>query len=254
MHFMIPKAIHYCWFGHNPLPEQAKKCIDSWKLFFPDCDIVEWNESNFDISIVPFVAEAYKLKKWAFVSDYARFWILYNYGGLYFDTDVEVIKNMDPIVAKGPFIGCEKNDNSSNVRINAGLGLGAEKGMKFYQEILEIYNNLHIVTKLGLIQLHSVVDIVSEYLERHGAEKKDIVQSVCGVNIFPTEYFCPKDYYTGQLKITENTYCIHHYDASWVRPHHLEVCEIPFWNFFHLRNYQILWRLRNILGRYRVER
>ena len=104
---MIPKVIHYCWFGGNPLPASAKKCIASWRKYLPDYEIKEWNESNFDVNIIPYTAEAYKAKKYAFVSDYARFWILYKYGGLYFDTDVEVIKNMDDIIAKGAFMGCE---------------------------------------------------------------------------------------------------------------------------------------------------
>lgn len=102
---MIPKVIHYCWFGGNPLPKSAQKCIALWRKYLPDYEIKEWNENNFDVNIIPYTAEAYKAKKYAFVSDYARFWILYKYGGLYFDTDVEVIKNMDDIISKGPFMG-----------------------------------------------------------------------------------------------------------------------------------------------------
>ena len=103
----IPKIIHYCWFGRNPLPPMAIKCIESWKKYLPDFEIKEWNEDNFDIAINPYVEEAYHMKKYAFVSDYARFWILYNYGGLYFDIDVELLKPIDDILAKGPFMGLE---------------------------------------------------------------------------------------------------------------------------------------------------
>lgn len=106
---MIPKIIHYCWFGGNPLPEDAKKCIASWKKYLPDYEIKEWNESNFDVNCCPYVKEAYEAKKYAFVSDYARFHVLYREGGLYFDTDVEVIKNMDYIIAAGNFMGFEKS-------------------------------------------------------------------------------------------------------------------------------------------------
>ena len=102
---MIPKIIHYCWFGRNPLPDSAKKCIESWRKFFPEYEIKEWNEDNFDVHLIPYVEEAYNAKKYAFVSDYARFWILYFYGGVYFDTDVEVIRPMDDILAKGGFMG-----------------------------------------------------------------------------------------------------------------------------------------------------
>jgi len=102
---MIPKIIHYCWFGRNPLPASALKCIYSWRKFLPNYEIKEWNEDNFDVNIIPYTREAYEAKKYAFVSDYARFYILYHYGGLYFDTDVEIIKPMDDIVERGNFYG-----------------------------------------------------------------------------------------------------------------------------------------------------
>ena len=101
----IPKTIHYCWFGRNPLPSLAIKCIASWKKYLPDYEIKEWNEDNFDVNVIPYTREAYAAKKYAFVSDYARFKILYEEGGLYFDTDVEVIKPFDDIIARGAFMG-----------------------------------------------------------------------------------------------------------------------------------------------------
>ena len=107
---MIPKVVHYCWFGGNQLPDDAKKCIESWRKFFPEYEIKEWNERNFDFNCCDYVKEAYAAQKWAFVSDYARFWILYHEGGLYFDTDVEVIKDMSDIIAKGAFMGCETDN------------------------------------------------------------------------------------------------------------------------------------------------
>ena len=105
---MIPKIIHYCWFGRNPLPESAVKCINSWKKYFPDYEIKEWNEDNFEVNIIPYTREAYEAKKYAFVSDYARMWILYHHGGLYFDTDVEVVKPLDDIIRGGNFLGVEQ--------------------------------------------------------------------------------------------------------------------------------------------------
>ena len=104
---MIPKVIHYCWFGRNPLPPFAVKCIESWKKFLPGYEIKEWNEDNFDVNIIPYTQEAYEARKYAFVSDYARFYILYHHGGIYFDTDVEVIKSIDDIIERGAFMGCE---------------------------------------------------------------------------------------------------------------------------------------------------
>ena len=125
---MIPKIIHYCWFGRNPLPELARKCIASWRKYLPDYEIKEWNEDNFDVNIIPYTAEAYAQKKYAFVSDYARFWILYRYGGIYFDTDVEVIRPLDDIIARGCFMGFETDpapkQNGVDACVNPGLGLG----------------------------------------------------------------------------------------------------------------------------------
>ena len=117
---MIPKIIHYCWFGRGPLPELAQKCIASWKKYLPDYEIKEWNEDNFDVNIIPYTAEAYKAKKYAFVSDYARFWILYRYGGIYFDTDVEVIRPMDDIIERGNFMGFETDPKQPRPRHGGG--------------------------------------------------------------------------------------------------------------------------------------
>lgn len=141
---MIPKVINYCWFGGNPLPASAQKCIASWRKYLPDYEIKEWNESNFDVNIIPYTAEAYKAKKYAFVSDYARFWILYRYGGLYFDTDVEVIRNMDDIIANGAFMGLEKKQagaTPTQLGVAPGLGLGVNPGLGLYKELLDVYDD-----------------------------------------------------------------------------------------------------------------
>ena len=155
---MIPKIIHYCWFGGKSLPESAKKCIASWKKYLPDYEIKEWNESNFNVNIIPYTAEAYRAKKYAFVSDYARFYILYKYGGLYFDTDVEVIRNMDDIIARGPFMGCEgeakqpmngTRDKATTLGVAPGLGLGVNPGLGLYKEIIDIYKQKSFLKKMG---------------------------------------------------------------------------------------------------------
>lgn len=217
---MIPKVIHYCWFGGNPLPKSAQKCIASWRKYLPDYEIKEWNESNFDVNIIPYTAEAYKAKKYAFVSDYARFWILYKYGGLYFDTDVEVIKNMDDIIAKGPFMGCENEAKPgatpAQLGVAPGLGLGVNPGLGLYGEILNWYNTHHFITWTGVIE-KNVVDITTEILNKNGIEILDAgVLKSSGILIYPREYFCPKDYITGEMNITDKTKSIHHYSATWV--------------------------------------
>ena len=208
---MIPHVIHYCWFGGKPLPELAKKCIASWIKFLPDYEIKEWNETNFDVNCSNYVREAYQAQKWAFVSDYARFWILYNYGGLYFDTDVEVIKPIDDIIEKGAFMGCEASDKCA-----PGLGLGVNPGLGLYKEILESYDHSHFLNEDGSYNYFTVVDRVTSILVDYGFKDMNSIQNIANINIYPKDYFCPMDYATGKLEVTSNTRSIHWYDASWL--------------------------------------
>ena len=212
---MIPKIIHYCWFGGNPLPEPAQKCISSWGKFLPDYEIKEWNESNYDVRKIPYIAQAYDAKKYAFVSDYARFDILYHYGGVYFDTDVEVIKDLRPIIEKGAFIGIEKG---TRPLLNAGLCIASPAATDIYREILTSYQSEQFINKNGSLNLKTVVDRVSEIFVKHGFVSKDCLQNIANTTIYPSEYYCPKDNRTGELNITTNTYTIHHYDGSWTIP------------------------------------
>ena len=214
---MIPKIIHYCWFGHNPLPEEAHKCIASWKNYFPDYDIIEWNESNFDVNRIPYTKEAYKLKKYAFVSDYARMWILYHYGGLYFDTDVEVIRPIDDIILLGSFMGMEAQHNGvSTIAVAPGLGLGVNPGLGLIKTILQNYENRHFVSWDGRIT-DTIVSIVSTIMIKEGIEQlPDGIYKCDELFLYPPEYFCPLNYFTGEMNITENTRSIHHYAATWV--------------------------------------
>lgn len=215
----IPKIIHYCWFGKNPLPNTAIKCIESWKKFFPDYEIKEWNEDNFDVNVIPYTAQAYAAKKYAFVSDYARFWILYNYGGLYFDTDVEVIRPMDDIVSKGPFMGCEKpyveGVKPNKLGVAPGLGLGINAGLGLIKEILDEYETFCFINTDGSLNLTTIVEYTTNILCKHGLKNTPEIQLVAGCYIYPSDYFSPKNVDTRELAITENTRSIHHYDASW---------------------------------------
>ena len=229
---MIPKVIHYCWFGRNPLPKLAKKCILSWQKYFPNYEIKEWNEDNFDVYCCPYTKEAYIAKKYAFVSDYARFWILYQYGGIYFDVDVEVIKPMEHIVLHGPFMGFENNGEGQDdftkslfgvipsLGVNPGLGLGVTPGLALYKEIIEYYENEHFCTSEGKLNLTTVVTRVTNILLQKGLLRKNIIQNVAGVTIYPHEYFCPIRITDGKMFITDNTMTIHHYAASWTSSTH----------------------------------
>ena len=229
---MIPKIIHYCWFGRNPLPESAKKCIDSWRKFLPDYEIKEWNEDNFDVNIIPYTQQAYEAKKYAFVSDYARFWILYHHGGVYFDTDVEVIRPMDDIIEKGPFMGREagafvKNICNANaigeesekaLGVNPGLGLGVNPGLGLYKEFLDLYNGLNFINTDGTLNTKTIVCYTTEILLKHGLDgNNNTPQEVAGVWVYPPDVFCPMDHtQANKLKITDRTVSIHLYDCSWI--------------------------------------
>ena len=211
---MIPKIIHYCWFGNNPLPQLAIKCINSWKQYFPEYEIKEWNENNFDVNIIPYTKEAYKAKKYAFVSDYARFWILYNYGGLYFDTDVEFIKPIHDIIEHGNFMGCE-NQSGKQIAVAPGLGIGSHSHHRFYKEILKYYENIHFINNDGSYNQTTVVEYTTNLLLNKGLVNSSSIQNIDNIIIYPSEYFCPLDYQTSLLSITSNTRSIHHYCASW---------------------------------------
>ena len=225
----IPKIIHYCWFGGKPLPDEYKKYIDSWKKYCPDWEIREWNESNFDFSSCEYAMEAYDAKKWAFVSDYARFKILYEYGGVYFDTDVEILQSLDEVLKSGPFMGIEKIGSASQsnpglglgvapglgLGVAPGLGLGGAPGLGLYKEILEFYNTIHFKNLDGSYNLNTVVQYVTDILKRHGFVEEDKKQTIAGVTIYPSDYFDPMNCETGEIKITQNTVSIHHYACSW---------------------------------------
>ena len=206
----IPKTIHYCWFGGNPLPELAQKCISSWKKYLPDYEIVEWNETNFDVSVCRYVEEAYEKKLWAFVSDYARFWILYHYGGIYFDTDVEVLGNMDDIIERGAFMGMEKPGF-----VAPGLGMGAAAGLEVFRTILEFYESVSFRLTDENNHPLTVVKYTTDIFKKYGFSGEIKIHSIAGVTIYPPEYFCPLSEETGVLLITENTVSIHHFTASW---------------------------------------
>lgn len=219
---MIPKIIHYCWFGRGPLPELAQKCIASWKKYLPDYEIKEWNEDNFDVNIIPYTAEAYKAKKYAFVSDYARFWILYQYGGIYFDTDVEVIRPMDDIISRGNFMGCETDaskDGSDAASVAPGLGMGGNPGLGIIKKMLDFYEGRHFEFIPGGIGQLTIVHIATEVLRKAGLKQQQGIQQVDDMWIYPAEYFCPINLKTGRIHVRPNTRTIHHYAGTWQDKH-----------------------------------
>ena len=205
----IPKIIHYCWFGRNPLPELAQKCIASWKKFCPDYKVKEWNEDNFDLDLYPYAREAYDHKKFAFVTDVVRLYALYNYGGIYMDTDVELVKNLDPILQYSGVSGFE-----STKCIPTGLMANC-KHHPLVKEWLDDYDGLHFVKEDETLDLTTNVIRITNICQKYGFIPNGKMQTVSDFTFFPVEYFCPKNF-LGELNITNNTYSIHHFNASWV--------------------------------------
>lgn len=208
----IPKIIHYCWFGRNEKPAIIKKCIKSWKKYCPDYQIIEWNEDNFDVNSVPFCQQAYEAKQWAFVSDYVRLKVLLDYGGIYMDTDVELIRSIDAMLPLGCFIGFQHEQFVSN-----GLIVGAEPHNAFIQENASVYENLSFSNQEDSYKLTVCQEYTTNILQKYGLIVPDTgkIQIVNGVHVFPSDYFCPYDHRTFQMNKTKNTYAIHHFASSW---------------------------------------
>lgn len=209
---MIPKTIHYCWFGEKKLPKLAEKCIKSWKKYCPDYEIKLWNESNFDLNMNQYVREAYEAKKWAFITDYARLYIVYHYGGIYLDTDVELIKTLDDLLENEAFFGIEATPNKC---IATGIGFGAEKENPMVKEILDQYSDLKFKLGDGQYDMTPCPDRNTLVFKKYGYDSQDRCQVINGAQILSSEYLCPKDFKTGKLHITDQTVSIHHYDGSW---------------------------------------
>ena len=206
----IPKKIHYCWFGNNPLPEDQKKYIETWKKYCPDYEIKEWNEKTFDINSNKYVKEAYEARKFAFVSDYVRLYAIYKEGGIYMDTDVEVLKPLDKFLENKAFTGFENEKD-----IVTGT-MGGQKGSKWIKLLLEDYDNISFYKENGEMDLTTNVErIVNKTKQNYNVVLKSSYQNIGDLTLYPFDYFCAKDWQTGQVKATENTHTIHHFKGSW---------------------------------------
>lgn len=205
---MIEKKIHYCWFGGNQLPESVVKCIDSWKKYCPDYEIKQWDESNYDYKKNPYMLEAYKNSKYAFVTDYARLDIIYHHGGIYLDTDVELIDSLDEFLELDMYLGFELPGY-----INTGIGFGAKKSHPFLLENLNQYEHLSYYVNKETCVYYTGKAINNYY--QVDITNKDEEIDLGDLTIFPTDFFCPLNMETNKKKMTVNTKSIHHYDATW---------------------------------------
>ena len=208
----IPKVIHYCWVGGKPLTPLAQKCLDSWRYFCPEYKIIRWDESNYNFAKHPYMKQAYEAKMWGFVPDYARLDIIYQHGGIYLDTDVEIIKPLDDLLIDNFFAGFESREI-----IALGLGFGAEAHHTVLKGMMDDYDNYAFTNADGSLNLLPSPQIQTKFLRKYYHIKDDNgkIQKMKEITIYPKEYFCPKDFLTGKINITDHTYSIHHYASSW---------------------------------------
>lgn len=206
----IPKVIYYCWFGPSKPPRLVEKCIRSWKKYCPDYKIVCLSEENFDFNQNRYAREAYAAGKWAFVSDYARLHVLYNEGGIYLDTDIELIKPLDKLIEETGYMGFDDNG-----LIATGLGFACEKGNELVGALLKDYDDIPFVLPDGTYDLTPCPNRNTDTMLSLGLDLKNQDQIFMGIHMLPEDYLCPIKYYTGKKTITKNTHSIHHFCASW---------------------------------------
>ena len=206
---MIPKIIHYVWLGGEELPNEAKKCIESWKKFCPDYVIKEWNESNFPINQYLYAAEAFQKKKWAFVSDVVRLYALVTEGGIYLDTDVELVSSLNEFLTEIAFSGFE-----SDMGVPTGL-MGCECGYSLFKDLLDEYENIHFIRENGSLDLTTNVTRITKACLKKGLIQNNQKQTIAGFTLYPKEYFCPINLKSGKLETTQNTKAIHWFAGSW---------------------------------------
>lgn len=208
---IIPRKLHYMWLGGAPKPDKLKYCIDSWKKYCPDFEIIEWNEDNYDICKNPYMKEAYEAGAYGFVPDYARLDILYREGGIYLDTDVEIIRNIDPLLYQEAFCGVEKWQV-----INFGGMSGAAKGNTMIKEFLDAREDLHFIDSNGNQNRNTCGYYDTLTAIRAGYRINGRTQTVKGMNIYAYDHFHPYDYMSGILNKTANTYSIHWFNGGWL--------------------------------------
>lgn len=231
---MIPKIIHYCWFGKKEKPESVRFCINTWKKHLPDYQIIEWNENNFKYKHLKFTREAYAMKKYAFVCDVCRLYALYNYGGIYLDTDVEVVKSFNDFLNESSFVGKEAKD-----LVSTGV-IGTHAKEEWVYQFLKLYENRSFITHDGGMNLQPNTELLTKLLKE--------LPTKISPTIYPIDFFSAKDWETGLVEITNNTITIHHYNASWKKYRiPIDVFEKKVTTIFKIKNRHIFVRIYRLI-------
>lgn len=262
---MIPKIIHYCWLSNDPIPDSLQECMDSWKKFLPDYEFIHWDFNKFNKESSIWVKQAFENKKYAFASDYIRLYALFQYGGIYLDMDVEVLKSFNSFLELDTIMCFESYPPETYPEMAA---FGAEKGSQWIKDCLNFYNQQEFINSKGEFNCTPLPKVVKKILQKKGyklnkirnineAIKKQGVKQLC---LFPSDYFSPKSYRTNEINITKNTVCIHHFAGTWKHKLNYELFEEKFWDFLGCKNLNLLnkikWfphnlleKLQQILGR-----
>ena len=234
---MIPKIIHYVWLGKKPLDKKSKKCLKSWKKHCPDYMIICWNENNFDINFCDYTREAYAKKQWAFISDVIRLYALVDKGGIYLDTDVELLGSLDMFLNKKAFAGF--NDDKT---IGTSL-LAGEKDFHIYKKFLNDYMHRHFILEDGSLDQTPNVEYLTDICRQFGFLPNNKYQNINGLEIYPLDYFCAKSYITNKLLVTDKTVCIHHFSGSWTSK------KYKFIRFIGPKATKVLVKLKHVFTR-----
>lgn len=245
----IPKKIHYCWFGGGEKSELVQKCIASWRKYCPDAEIIEWNLDSYDVTKNKYMYQAYQAKRWGFATDYARLDIVYTHGGIYLDTDVELIKDIEELFKTDGFIGFERGTRNSELMVNTGQGFGAPAQHPMIKKLLDVYEDKGFLGPNGTLDLTTCPYYNTQVLKEEGLRCDNTLQTVGGLRVYPAEYLCPIDWQTRKCDITKNTFSIHHFDGSWASPQEKRKRRMlrRFDYIIHLPNMILL----NVLGRER---
>ena len=239
---MIPKIIHYCWFGRNPKPDIVSKCLESWKKYMPEYEIIEWNEDSYDVNKCSYIREAYKEHKWAFVSDYVRFDVLNNMGGIYFDTDVELLKRIpDEILENSAFTGME-----SAGKVSPGLVFASIPHHPFLEEILKVYEDSSFI-QTGKRKYKTVNEFTTEIFKERGLKLEQKIQKVYNVQIYPATFFCGYNQDLKEYDIKPDTILVHHYSSTWKKRTFKERVQNLIKNLIGKKRYLILLKIKRKL-------
>lgn len=261
---MIPKIIHYCWMSDDPIPERLKAYMDSWHEKLPDFEFMLWNYDRFPKGQSRWLDEAFEAEMYAFCADYLRLYALYLYGGFYLDSDVEVLKDLTPLLHLSTAVSRQNQLNGLEL-----AAFGVEKGSEWIKLILDEYDKKTFLDEKGYFNETPMPYVVDEILASHGYIYKEVYspseilaeQSPKTISVLPSEYLSPKRFLENTLDLTANTFCIHHFMGSWTDTPKYEKMEQRFWNYFHQPNRFILTRILNIFtmrsniwGKYRKRR